>query len=84
MVERNEQGKAARQYFIECERRAKEPFNPATVLESPAAMRGLLLSYTEKVIALEGRVLEMQSDVEALVGSLERLKLRLLTYQDAT
>ncbi|MBL3571997.1 hypothetical protein BV509_12305 [Rhodovulum sulfidophilum] len=40
-------------------------FDPSTILESPAAMRGLLLSYTEKVIALEARVEDMREDVEA-------------------
>lgn len=47
----------------ELERRLADP---ATVLNDPAAMRGLLLTYTEKVIALESRVEEMQSDVDAL------------------
>lgn len=57
MVERNEKGKQARQYFIECERRAKQSVvDPVAILNDPAAMRGLLLSYSEKVIELQGRI----------------------------
>lgn len=44
---------------------ARETFDPSTILESPAAMRGLLLSYTEKVIALEAQADAMREDVEA-------------------
>jgi anti-repressor protein len=64
MVERNERGKQARAYFIEMERRAK--MTPMQALNDPAAMRGLLLTYTEKVLALESKVAEMQPDVAAL------------------
>ena len=63
MVERNEQGKRARLYFIECERRAKDPM---AALNDPSAMRGLLLTYSEKVIELEGAVEEMRPQVQAL------------------
>lgn len=50
MVERNDKGKQARLYFIECERRAQDP---SAILNDPAAMRGLLLTYSEKVLQLQ-------------------------------
>lgn len=61
MVERNDKGKEMRQYFIECERQAKSKELP---LNDPAFLRGTLLTYTEKVIELEGKVEEMLPAVE--------------------
>ena len=39
--------------------------DPMRMLNDPAAMRGILLTYTEKVIALEDRVKEMEPEVAA-------------------
>ncbi len=65
MVERNDKGKQARQYFIECERRANAAVDPMVALNDPAAMRGLLLTYSEKVLALEDKITEQAPKVEA-------------------
>lgn len=62
MVERNEKGKQARLYFIECERRVKS--NVVDILANPAKLRDALLSYTEKVVALEAKVEEQKPAVE--------------------
>ncbi len=44
---------------------ARPTVDPIAVLNDPAAMRGILLSYTEKVLLLEGRVAEMEPEVAA-------------------
>jgi Rha family phage regulatory protein len=45
---------------------ARSSFDPMTALSDPAMMRGLLLSYTEKVIALETANAELAPKAEAL------------------
>lgn len=45
---------------------AKAKPDPMAVLSDPVALRGLLAGYTEKVIALEGQVAEMEPKVIAL------------------
>ncbi len=65
MVERNEKGKQARQYFIECERRARSE-QPIIAFDDPLALRTALLTYTEKVIALEDTVQKQAPKVAAL------------------
>lgn len=40
--------------------------DPVAVLNDPAAMRGLLLSYTEKVLEQQGQIEEMRPQVQAL------------------
>jgi phage antirepressor YoqD-like protein len=43
-----------------------QQFDPMRTLNDPAAMRGILLSYTEKVLELQGEVEEMRPQVQAL------------------
>lgn len=44
---------------------ARPAIDPVAVLNDPAAMRGILLSYTEKVIELESKVAAMEPEVAA-------------------
>ncbi len=65
MVERNEQGKKARQYFIECEKRAKQaptPALPALPQNFEQALQALLDSVREKaqIEATKNAIIEEQ------------------------
>lgn len=51
---------------MEAELRARPAVDPMKVLNDPAAMRGLLLTYSEKVLALEEKTKAMAGDVAAL------------------
>lgn len=57
--------KALVKAFFELARSAK-PIDPMVALSDPATMRGLLLTYTEKVLFLESTVAEQAPKVEAL------------------
>ncbi|MBK1884393.1 antA/AntB antirepressor family protein [Luteolibacter pohnpeiensis] len=61
MVERNEKGKQARQYFIECERRAMQPFAIPQTL--PEALR-LAADLQEKVNEQDGKLEEAAPKIE--------------------
>lgn len=67
MMSGTDKGFEVRDYFIECERRARESpaVDPMRVLNDPTALRGLLATYSEKVIALEERVAEQAPVVDA-------------------
>lgn len=51
---------------MERELRDRPAVDPMVILNDPAAMRGLLLNYGERVLALEAEKKAMQADVDAL------------------
>ena len=72
MVERNEKGKQARQYFIECERRAKQP-SPAALTASQARevrLQTKMFAQLAADMGLEGNqaLLSVCRGVNALTG----------------
>lgn len=55
--------------LMEADLRSRATFDPSALLSDPAAMRGLLLSYTEKVLALQEQV----ADLNVSAAALERI-----------
>jgi len=51
---------------MDAQLKAQAAFDPHAFLNDPAAMRGVLLTYTERVIALEAKVEEQAPKIEAL------------------
>lgn len=51
---------------MEAELRSRKAVDVSAVLSNPAALRGLLADYTEKVMKLQGEVEEMRPSVQAL------------------
>lgn len=63
MVERNEKGKQARQYFIQCEKLAKEPVNALLAMSKSEIL--LMAAETQKKNeALEAKTLQLENKIE--------------------
>jgi len=66
MLERNERGSQARQYFIDCERHMRLAITDIqSALSDPERLRELLLSYTEQVLTLKKKTEQPSSGVDS-------------------
>lgn len=68
MVEGNEKGKQARQYFIDCEKRANRPLSPAE----------LLLQQAKVLVEQERRITQLETTVNSLVSIQQQAAQQLL------
>lgn len=73
MVERNEKGKRARQYFIQCEKLAKDPVN-ALLAMSKSEILMLAAETQKKNEALEAKNLQLENKIEEDAPKVEMAK----------
>lgn len=73
MVERNEKGKQARQYFIQCEKLAKDPVN-ALLAMSKSEILMLAAETQKKNEALEAKNLQLENKIEEDAPKVEMAK----------
>jgi anti-repressor protein len=66
MVERNDQGKRARQYFIECERKARAGVTAADLLANPGQLLAIAQGYALQIEDMRRDMSVMKSDSDAL------------------
>ena len=67
MMSGTDRGFEVRDYFLECERRAKKAaMDPILALNDPVIMRKLLLTYSERVLALQAENAVLVPKAEAL------------------
>ena len=71
MVERNEQGKKARRYFIQCEARAKQGITADDLLGNPRQLLAIAQGYALQIEDMKRDMTVMQADV-AVVDRLGR------------
>lgn len=65
MVENNDQGRQARRYFIECEKKAKSGTKPIIDFNNPAQMRQLMLDSLDQLIEYKEEIAELTPKADA-------------------
>ncbi|WP_019220251.1 antA/AntB antirepressor family protein [Bartonella florencae] len=68
MIERNDKGHEARQYFIKCERLLKQVVTPQIDYSSPQAMIGFLTHLQNQIEQKDNTIAELAPKAEALEG----------------
>lgn len=67
MVERNDKGKEARKYFIECEKKLKDNLKPMTAMQILETQLAIMKDHEAKIIMIESK----QNDIDSKILEIE-------------